>query len=69
MATLACEATKFGNPTMIDTLAAAHAEAGDFSQAIKYQQMALSSDSLSAEARAQMRDRLGLYQRQMPYRE
>jgi TPR repeat protein len=65
----ACEATEFKDSSRIDTLAAAYAEAGDFAQAIKYQQMALERTEAKSEARTRMQDRLKLYQQGLPFYE
>ena len=59
----ACE-----NPLM-DTLAAAHAEAGDFEQALKFQTKALDAKNLEPNDRSGMEDRLNLYRQRKPYRE
>jgi tetratricopeptide (TPR) repeat protein len=65
-ATLACELTRWADPTALDTLAAAYAEAGDFSKAIDTQQKALALPSPDAD-RATRRARVDGYRRKEPY--
>ena len=65
----ACAKSQWKNAAAIDTLAAAYAEAGDFNQAVKFQEQALSFPESSAESRAGMQKRLALYQKHLPYRE
>jgi hypothetical protein len=67
-ATRACELTEWKLWGYIDTLAAAHAEAGNFFEAIKYQKQVLpmaQADKLGDE----VRKRLTLYEHHKPYRE
>ncbi|MCB1235320.1 MAG: hypothetical protein KDM91_09635 [Verrucomicrobiae bacterium] len=68
LATKACELTDWERASIIDTLAAAHAEAGAFEEAVKWQ----------SDANAQLKDdpdiadfeaRLALYRERKPYRE
>ncbi len=67
-ATRACELTKWKDPSTLDTLAAAEAEAGDFDAAVKSQQRAI--DLLTDERqKANCRSRLVLYRAKKPYRE
>lgn len=54
-------------PAVFDTLAAAYAEAGDFEQAIHWQQKTVAS--ISKELKDQTRARLALYQAGRPYRQ
>ncbi|MEY2498783.1 MAG: hypothetical protein QOD12_2339 [Verrucomicrobiota bacterium] len=65
----ACTKSQWKNAAAIDTLAAAYAEAGDFNQAVKFQEQALSFPESSAESRTGMQKRLALYQKHLPYRE
>ena len=65
----ACTKLQWKNAAAIDTLAAAYAEAGDFTQAVKFQEQALSFPESSAESRTGMEKRLALYQKHLPYRE
>ncbi len=51
------------------TLAAAHAEAGDFEKAVTEQRKALEDKSIDAESRKQMEARLELYRAKKPYRD
>jgi tetratricopeptide (TPR) repeat protein len=61
------EATDYRDPTCLETLAAAHAELGDFEQAIRWQSQAVSL--FPADHNAALRSRLRLYQSGAPYRE
>lgn len=65
----ACELTQWKMWQCLGTLAAAYAEAGDFAQAVKYQQQALAEPKLSANERADETARLQLYQAGKPFRE
>lgn len=62
----ACELTKNQNGDYVDTLAAALAETGEFAEAVKTQQQAITL--LADEARANAEERLELYQAGQPYR-
>ena len=55
-------------PTILGTLAAAYAEAGDFDKAVEWQEKAnkLYTD---ADDRKKGEDRLNLYKEKKPYRE
>jgi tetratricopeptide (TPR) repeat protein len=67
-ATRACELTEWRDPNDIATLAAAHAEAGDFTAVVKWQAKAI--EQLTDEkAKDDSRSRLKLYQEKKPYRE
>jgi Flp pilus assembly protein TadD len=63
LATKACRLSAWGNPYVIDTLAAAYAEAGKFGDAVRYQQLAIARLP-QAEQKNQlggMHNRLRLY--------
>src|SRR5262249_46794698 len=67
-ATKACELTKWKQPMLLDTLAAAYAESGDFESARKWQTRAI--ELLTDESdQDEIRKRIRLYQRGMAYRE
>ena len=67
-ATKACELTGWKNAYPIDTLAAAHAEAGDFDAAVRSQNRAieLMTDEKKKDG---LRKCLELYQQKKPYRQ
>jgi tetratricopeptide (TPR) repeat protein len=66
-ATKACELTEWQERRWIDTLAAAYAETGDFQQAVKWQQKALSM--APDDEKEDYRSRLDLYKSGKPYHE
>jgi len=67
-ATRACELTGWKDAGILDTLAAATSEAGDFETAVKWQTRAI--DLLTDErTKNNFRSRLRLYQARQPYRE
>jgi tetratricopeptide (TPR) repeat protein len=69
-ATKACELTNWENAAFVDTLAAAYAESGDFDSAVKQQRKAIELLSEEDEGpRADMEERLKLYQSGKPYRQ
>jgi serine/threonine protein kinase/Tfp pilus assembly protein PilF len=67
LATRACELTKWQASNVIDTLAAAYAEAGDFDAALKWQTK-VNAMYGNAENRAKGQERLKLYREKKPYR-
>lgn len=67
--TRACELTHWQNPGLIDTLAAAYAENGEFEKAVEMQAWALSFDKLRPEIRREMEGRLAQFRKREPYRE
>jgi hypothetical protein len=66
-ATRACALTEWKSWQYLDTLAAAHAEAGDFAAAVQRQKQAMSL--AEAVHQPQMSQRLALYQQGQPYRQ
>jgi serine/threonine-protein kinase len=70
IATKACKLSNWSNAYALDTLAAASAEAGQFNDAVKYQQWAI--NRLEPEDRklqqSGMEERLRLYQSGKPFR-
>jgi tetratricopeptide (TPR) repeat protein len=67
LATQACDLTRWNNPTYVDTLAAAHAETGNFAAAVKFQEQALAL--APASQKPSYESRLNLYRDKKPYRE
>jgi tetratricopeptide (TPR) repeat protein len=64
----ACELTGWKSGSALETLAAAYAEAGVFSEAERYQKMAL-ADTPTGFAEDELRKRLELYKQQKPHRQ
>jgi tetratricopeptide (TPR) repeat protein len=68
-ATWACQATGWATPNFLGTLAAAHAEAGNFSEAVHWQQRALADRRYrQTYGEEGVRERLRLYEQGLPYR-
>jgi tetratricopeptide (TPR) repeat protein len=68
-ATKACELTDWKESSLVDTLAAAYAESGDFQRAIQFQGQALRVGNAPESEQKAMRERLALYKQSQPYRE
>jgi hypothetical protein len=68
-ATKACELTEWKNWMFVDTLAAAHAEAGDFKRAMEFQEKAMRTGNPGESEQESMRERLSLYKQLRPFRE
>ena len=69
LATRACELSGWTDAEKLSTLAAAYAEAGDFEQALKYQQKAMDLHAGNAEFLKTAEPRLELYRDNKPYRD
>jgi serine/threonine-protein kinase len=67
-ATRACELTDWKNAGFLDTCAAAHAEAGQFESAVKWQTRAIELEA-DENQKAEYRSRLKLYEARQPHRE
>lgn len=65
----ACELSAFKVPTHLSTLAAAHAEAGDFQEAIRWHHKAMEFPEYLKAMGDRAGQRLKLYEAGMPYRE
>ena len=68
-ATKACELTNWQDPGIVDTLAAAYAEAGDFTSAIEWEKKAIALLTEESRARSHFGARLKLYESRQPARE
>lgn len=64
----ACNLSSWRKPDYIDTLAAAHAEAGDFDAAVKFEEKAIAHYH-DADAIKGAQQRLALYREHRPYRD
>jgi tetratricopeptide (TPR) repeat protein len=70
LATDACDLTAWMDSLILDTLAAAYAEAGNFEMAVKYQkQVVLDIPDVQQTYGAEARARLNLYEAKKPYRD
>ena len=71
LATQACQATRYENPVVLDTLAVAYAESEDFLSAVRTAEKAkkLARDSGQTALIEPLRKRLRLYRDNRPYRE
>jgi tetratricopeptide (TPR) repeat protein len=64
-----CDRTAWKNWNSIDTLAAALAEAGNFDDAVTYENQALAMKEVPANSRTELQQRLSLYKSRKPYRD
>ena len=69
LATKACEVTEWKEPHIVSTLAAGHAEKGDFESAMKYSRQAVETEGTADEVREQLRNELASYESGKPWRE
>jgi tetratricopeptide (TPR) repeat protein len=67
LARKACELTQWRDPGLLDTLAAAYAEAGDFAEAVRWQEKALAMGEF-AKDHPDALERLALYKKKRPWR-
>ena len=65
----ACELTRLGDASCLDTLAAAHAELGQYGEAAKWQRKALEDAGYLERSGEAGRARLSLYEAGKPYRD
>ena len=65
-----CQKTKFQQPSFLDTLAVAYAEAGQFEKAVQIAQRAIALATQAGDQRsaAEMQRRLELFEQKQPYR-
>lgn len=68
-ATTACQLTNWKDSICLESLAAAHAELGQFDEAVKWQEKALGKAGFPEEERKEGERRLGLYKEKRAYRD
>jgi tetratricopeptide (TPR) repeat protein len=69
LAKKACELTAWKNPLHLSSLAAAHAECGDFTEALRWHRKAMESPDFPADKKDRAKQRLALYEQGKPHRE
>lgn len=69
LATKGCEKSEWKDPAILSTLAAGHAETGDFKSARKYSRQALDLAASDPEIRQNVEKELAGYERNEPWRE
>lgn len=69
LAEKACEKTEWKQPHIISTLAAGHAESGDYAAARKFSQKAVEGTEKETEIRGQLEKELASYEAGKPWRE
>jgi serine/threonine-protein kinase len=69
LGTRACELSGWKNPHTLGTLAAAHAESGDFKEAVQWERRAIDLGAADEAFLERARQRLALYESGMPCRE
>lgn len=57
------------DPSVLDALAAAHAETGEFARAVEFQRKALTDPAFEKEQGAKARERVKMYEQKKPWRE
>ena len=69
LATKACEGTEWKEGHIISTLAAGHAEKGDFEKAKEYSRKAVQTAEANEEVKEQLKGELASYEAGKPWRE